>query len=39
MDNFRRFMGVPDYLPGSKLEKQHIAAVHRQTGQRTVAQS
>ena len=20
-DNFRRFMGVPDYLPGSKLEK------------------
>lgn len=23
-DVFRRFMGVPDYLPGSKLEKQNI---------------
>ena len=23
-DSFRRFLGVPDYLPGTKLEKQQI---------------
>ena len=28
-DNFRRFMGVPDFLPGSKLEKQHLGALKR----------
>jgi len=28
-DGFRRFMGVPDYLPGSKLEKQNIGMQSR----------
>jgi len=32
MDGFRRFMGVPDYLPGSKLEKQHLTAINRNPG-------
>ena len=28
-DGFRRFMGVPDYLPGTKLEKQKIGLQSR----------
>ena len=28
-DSFRHFMGVPDHLPGSKLEKQHLGLKNR----------
>ena len=34
-DAFRRFMGVPDYLPGSKLEKQHLGLIKKDHSKQT----
>ena len=34
-DRFRKFMGVPDYLPGTKLEKQQLGIKARLEGRAT----